>query len=101
MLQVFISWCRGVSWQREQPCSQPHVPHTQPFCRSQTTADCIERKMGLEASTSEILFWQLEIFRGPIERRQKIMMKPIPVQLQFFHVVQVVEQHARAGGKGS
>ena len=25
------------------------------------------------------------------------MMKPIPVQLQFFHVVQVVEQHARAG----
>ena len=28
------------------------------------------------------------------------MMKPIPVQLQFFHVVQVVEQHARVGGRG-
>ena len=41
-----------------------------------TTADCIERKMGLEASTSEILFWQLEILRGPIERKQTYITKP-------------------------
>lgn len=28
------------------------------------------------------------------------MMKPIPFKLQFFHLVQVVERHARAGGRG-